>query len=367
MNFDPATPYNNLSHLPPGFEITSSKILIASMAAGEALAELNGMLIKRRNIASSQDLLSPLLIPEAVSSSGIENIITTNDQAYRAQVSGFSEQAPIAKEVLNYTAAMRRGFNRLTANNFLATNDFLDMQAILEPKKNGIRKNPGTQLSNPATREVFYTPPVGEPLIRRLLADFEKYFNAASPPHEVFARMALLHYQFEAIHPFLDGNGRTGRMLMPLYLIKQGKLSVPVLFISSFILRNRSEYYRRLRRVTSHQEWEEWVLYILKATEQQAIYTSRVFKRVEVATLNVQNTLSSEKPSMRSAELLDFLFSHVYFTEKMFEEALNISYRTALKYLLRLEELGIIGKSKEPGRNRNLYITPQYIKILKSV
>jgi len=159
------------------------------------------------------------------------------------------ELSPAEKEALNYTEALFKGAARISEKRFLATNDYITLQKILEPNNQGLRRLPGTQLANPNTGTVYYTPPTGESKIRDLLADFEKYFNQEAPAHEVFSRMAILHYQFEAIHPFPDGNGRTGRMLMPLYLMNQSRLPVPVLFISHYILEHRDEYYERIRAV----------------------------------------------------------------------------------------------------------------------
>ena len=226
-----------------------------------------------------------------------------------------------------------------------------------------MRKLPGTQLANPDTGVVYYTPPVGEKLIRDLLKNFEDYFNEPAGIHEVFARMAVLHYQFEAIHPFVDGNGRTGRMLMPLYLMKHGRLPVPVLFISHYILEHRDEYYTKLRAVTSDGAWKDWVLFIVNATAKQAVYTCGVLEKVRAAIHDTKTALREK--SMYSSELVDFLFSNAYFTSKGFGREVGVSPMTARKYLLELESDKIIVKTKQTGRNRYIYITPRYINILK--
>ncbi len=367
MPVDPTKPYNALPQLPPDVDLKNQELLLATLEASDEIAQLNTMLtMSDRNVLSSLDLLSPLFVPEAVSSSGVENIITTNDSVYVAKISEARDLTPAEKEALNYTEALSHGAMKILAKGFLATNDYIALQQILEPAKAGLRKLPGTQLSNPITKVIYYTPPEGEPVLRELLANFERYFNEESPSHEVFARMAILHYQFEAIHPFPDGNGRTGRMLMPLYLTKQKRLPVPVLFISHYILEHRDEYYEKLRNVTYRGEWKEWVLYITKATAEQARYTCQVLGKIHHTTQAVRDALKDKLPAIYRAELIDFLFTHVYFTQKNFEAEMKISPMTARKYLQGLEEVKIVMKRKQTGKNRYIYITPSYIRILKS-
>lgn len=366
MKFDPAKPYNSLPMLPPSIDLKHQDLLLATLEANDAIAQLKTMLtMSSRNISNTLDLLSPLFVPEAVTSSGIENIITTNNSVYFAKILEERELSPAEKEAINYTDALFKGADTIFSKGFLATNDYIDLQALLEPNKTGIRKLPGTQLANPNTGTVYYTPPEGEARIRQLLANFDRYFNQDAPTHEVFARMAILHYQFEAIHPFPDGNGRTGRMLMPLYLMKQGRLPVPVLFISHYILEHRDEYYEKLRAVTSKNEWNDWILFILTATTVQAKYTCEILEKIRKAIQSVKETLKADVSKVYTSELVDFLFSRAYFTQKNFEEYLSKSPMTARKYLQILQDHRIIIKSKQTGKNRYLYITPKYINILR--
>jgi Fic family protein len=359
-------PYNNLPPLPPGIDLKDQELLLATLDASDAIAQLKTMLtMSSRSIMNTMDLLSPLFVPEAVSSSGIENIITTNDKVYVAKILEERELRPAEKEALNYTQALIHGANKIFAQGYLATNDYIAIQKVLEPTKPGIRRLPGTQLANPITGVVHYTPPEGEQVIRTHLANFENYFNQEASIHEIFARMAILHYQFEAIHPFQDGNGRTGRMLMPLYLTKQGRLPVPVLFISHYILEHRDEYYQKLRAVTFEKEWQAWIIYITKATAEQARYTCKILERIRRAIDDVKNTLKENLPAVYRSELVDFLFSNAYFTQKGFEKELSVSPMTARKYLLELEKFKVVVKTKQTGKNRYLYITPRYINILK--
>jgi Fic family protein len=366
MIFDPALPYNDLPPIPPEVTFTDQDLLLAAIEASEAIAQLKTMLtMSSRTINNTLDLLSPLFVPEAVSSSGVENIITTNDSVYVAKIKEERELTPAEKEALNYTEALMDGAQRVFKKGYLATNDYIAIQNILEPSRPGIRKLPGTQLANPVTGVVYYTPPESEARIRNLLGNFERYFNEDSPPHEVFARMAILHYQFEAIHPFPDGNGRTGRMLMPLYLTQQDKLPVPVLFMSHYILEHRDEYYEKLRAVTSKGEWKEWIIYITKATTIQALYTCSVLEKIRRSINRVKRTLRVDLPHVYRSELVDFLFSHAYFTQKDFENEIGVSPMTARKYLQELQHKDIVVKSKQTGRNRFIYINPSYVNILK--
>jgi Fic family protein len=366
MPFDPKLPYNDLPPIPPGVDLKDKELLLATIEASDAIAQLKTMLtMSSRTINNTLDLLSPLFVPEAVSSSGIENIVTTNDSVYVAKIKEKRELTPAEKEALNYTEALMDGAQRVFKRGFLNTNDYIAVQKILEPTKPGIRKLPGTQLANPITKIVYYTPPDTESRIRDLLGNFEKYFNEESPNHEIFARMAILHYQFEAIHPFPDGNGRTGRILMPLYLTLQNRLPVPVLFMSHYILEHRDEYYEKLRAVTAKDEWHEWILYITRATTNQALYTCGILEKIRKAINGVKNTLKEELPNVYSSELVDFLFSHAYFTQKAFESEVGVSLMTARKYLQQLESKSVVAKNKQTGKNRYIYINPSYINILK--
>lgn len=359
-------PYNNLPLIPPSIDLKDQELLLATLEASDAIAQLKTMLsMSEHAVANTLDLLSPLFVPEAVSSSGIENIITTNDSVYVAKIMEERDLTPAEKEALNYTKALVQGHLRISRNGGLTTADYIHLQRLIEPNRAGIRKLPGTQLKNPVTGKVYYTPPVGESKIRELLANFENYFNEEVPTHEVFSRMAILHYQFEAIHPFLDGNGRTGRMLMPLYLTKHGRLPYPVLFISHYILEHRDEYYEYLRDVTFSGSWKKWTLFVIKATAEQARYTCKILEQVQETIGGVRKTLKEKLPSIYSAELVEFLFSNVYFTQRQFEQEIGVSLVTARKYLQALAKEDIIVKSKQTGKNRFIYITPRYISILK--
>jgi len=365
---DPTKPYNQVPSLPPArFVFDDVELLKASMSAMSAISSLNATIrADISNISHSIHMMSPLFVPEAVTSSGVENIITTNERVYEARLLDENELRIQDKEVMRYVQALEVGLIELTEKNFLATNQFLKIQETLEPSKMGFRKLPGTQLSNPATGQVYYTPPDSGRTILSLLKNFEEYFNASSPSHEVLARAAILHYQFEAIHPFYDGNGRTGRILLPLYLTAQGLLDGPLLFVSKFILENRDEYYRLLRGVTFEDNWQDWVMYVLRGIELQSKYTLDVLRRINFFKAKLEKKLEKLTGHSYARDIAHFLYEHPYFTQVEFEQALQVSYVTARKYLAILVKDKIAAKKKQANRNRFIYVCPEYIKLLKN-
>lgn len=367
MTCKPEIAYNNLPVLPPkSFLFDDPDVLKASMAASQAIAALNATIRSdASNIAHSLNLMSPLYVPEAVTSSGVENIVTTNERVYQARLLEEKDVTPQDKEVMRYVEALILGTIEQKKRGYLSTNQYIAIQKVLEPSKTGLRKMPGTQLANPKTGQVYYTPPDNEKIIRDLLKNFETYFNEEAPKHEIFARAALLHYQFEAIHPFHDGNGRTGRMLIPLYLTQQKVLDAPLLFVSKYILENRDDYYLRLRAVTFEQDWKSWTLYILRAFEDQAQYTLEVLRKIDAFRAKLENKLDALVGHTYARDIARFVYEHPFFVQSELEEALNISYVTTRKYLAQLEENKIVMKRKQSGRNRFLYACPEYVMLLK--
>lgn len=364
---DPTSPYNDLPLIPPiGFNFDDPDLLKKSLQATSTIASLNTAIRTNvNNLFHTMNLMSPLYVPEAVASSGIENIITTNERIYQLQLLEENELSPADKEVDRYLNAVIYGYKLLNKNKFLATNQYLEIQKILEPSKRGLRKLPGTQLSNPNTNEVHYTPPVGEALIRSLLKNFEQYFNDEAPAHEIFCRAAILHYQFEAIHPFYDGNGRTGRMLIPLYLTHQKLLDAPILFVSKYILEHRDEYYTLLRNVTFKGEWKPWVLYILSAIDSQATYTLTFIEKIQYFKDELDKKLEKLIGHTYARDVATLLYQKPYFVQTDFEQELAISPMTARKYLKVLEDAEIVAKRKQHKRNRYLYVCPEYLTLLK--
>ncbi len=272
MRFDRNKPYNALPDLPPSLvDIETVPILKMTIRANKALAELK---IAGRLIPNQTVLIQTLGLSEAKASSEIENIVTTNDELYKAFADGRKSIEPQTKEVLHYKDALWYGFHVLTQEKRLLTTPlFIELVQILRNTTQGIRNLPGTQLIHP-NGEIQYTPPEGEDLIHKKLSNLEAfiYKNTSLDP---LIKMALIHYQFEAIHPFTDGNGRTGRILNILYLIEQKLLEYPVLYLSQYINSNKADYYNRLQKVTESEAWESWVEYILQGIEQTSIDTQK--------------------------------------------------------------------------------------------
>ena len=359
---DSKKPYNDLPDLPPLADFDDVELLKLVNKANNSLFELKGAahILPNRLI-----LVSPLSIREAVASSGIENINTTVAEALRADVVyEKSELAGADKEILKYRDALMHGFHLLGKQEFLNSNSFIDIQAILEPSKQGIRAIPGVAIRSSKTNEAIYTPPEGRELILSKLKNLEDYFNNKTGFDDLdpLIRMAIMHYQFEAVHPFLDGNGRTGRILMVLYLVMVGRLDLPILFLSKYILENRDEYYRLLLDVTQNNHWKEWVSYILKGIAAQATETR--LKILQIKKLmeeykEIQNTKSS---NIMTPQMLDYLFSNPFYTQKKLSEYLGVHRNTASKYFTELESLGLVGKFKY--KLENIYYNEKLLDLL---
>lgn len=361
MSFDPNKPYNDLPLLPPDFNFDDIEILKKVNKANIALSRLSG---EAKSIPNRQVLIEPLTFREAVASSEIENIHTTLDEAFQVTYFAENELKKEQKETRNYRAALNTGYKLITEKGFLNTNSFLEIQSILEPEKPGIRKIPGVQIKNIDTGEVFYTPPVGEDLLRSLLKNFEDYFNNFSDDVDPLIKMAVMHYQFESIHPFLDGNGRTGRILMVLYLCLAVRLELPILFISGYINRNRKDYYKLLREITTTNNWKEWILFILTAVEEQSIHTMHSVTGIRELMKKYREDINSKLPKIYSAELVEYLFSFPYYSQSSMMEKLNIASRnTASKYFSELIGIGLI--KEEKYKNDKVYYCPEFHELLK--
>ena len=252
MSFDPNVPYNDLPLLPPSTEIESKEILRKVANAGRALAELKGL---GKTIPNQSLLVNSIVLQEAKASSEIENIVTTNDALFKAFTAQTSNVGSSTKEVLRYREALWNGYKQLNKQNILSTNLFIQLVQIIKKNQAGIRKIPGTNIYNVATNEIIYTPPDGELVIREKLKNLEDYIHSKDDIDPLI-KLALIHYQFEAIHPFSDGNGRTGRIINILYLVQQGLLELPVLYLSKFIIDKKNDYYHLIRQVTEQDLWE---------------------------------------------------------------------------------------------------------------
>jgi Fic family protein len=358
MNFNRAVPYNSLPDLPPSKELETTPILKMAIRANKAIAELkiSGHLIPNQAI-----LIQALGLSEAKLSSEIENIVTTNDELYRAFADETSSGNAATKEVLLYKDALWHGYHALTSEKrLLTTHLFIELVQILKNSEQSIRQLHGTKLVN-SFGETMYTPPEGEVIIRQKLAQLEKFIyseNGLDP----LIQMALVHYQFEAIHPFHDGNGRTGRILNILFLIERGLLDIPILYLSRYIIANKTAYYDGLRNVTEKNDWESWVLYILKGLEEMAIATRKQIIEIHLLIQEVAKKVRLTLPSIYSKDLVEVLFRSPYCKIKFLEDAGIAKRQTASTYLKQLEKEGIL-RSLKGGRDM-YYVNDAFLNIL---
>lgn len=306
------------------------------------LAELKGI---AGSIPHQGILINTLGLQEAKDSSAIENIITTHDELFKDDVLPESFANPAAKEVLRYRQALRVGFEQVRQSGLLTANHIIGIQAELEQNNAGFRKLPGTALKDGAGRTV-YTPPQDPAEIVAMMRELERFINDG----DLFAvdpliKMALIHHQFESIHPFYDGNGRTGRIMNVLYLVKEGLLDIPVLYLSSHIVRTKADYYRLLQTVRVEDRWEEWVLYMLEAVELTAVQTIATIQAIKAALMDYKHRIR-DSYKFYSQDLINNLFTHPYTKIDFIQRDLQVSRITATKYLDALAEGGFVQKQK---------------------
>lgn len=346
-----------LHHLDPA-RFETAAVLKKLAAASRQLAELKGV---AASIPHQGILINTLGLREAKDSSAIENIVTTNDELYREDVFPEIATGAAAKEVQRYRQALRVGFDLVTQSDLLTLNHILEVQAELERNSAGFRKLPGTALKNPAG-ETVYVPPQDADTVLRLMGDLERFINGADAfEADPLIRMALIHHQFESIHPFYDGNGRTGRIVNVLYLVKERLLDIPILYLSRYIVRNKSEYYRLLQAVREQDAWEAWVLYMLSAVEQTASDAIRTISTIRDTLLETKHQIRA-RHKFYSQDLINNLFSHPYTKIEFIERDLNVGRLTARKYLEALTAEGFLLKEKI-GRS-NYYINVGLYAIL---
>jgi len=340
MPFDRQQPYNDLPLLPPTTELETKAVLKQAIAASRMLANLRGLAAQ---IPNQGVLINSIVLQEARLSSEIENIVTTNDELYRADADADGKTDAHTKEVLRYRQALNHGFHELGTRP-LTTNLFIDIVRIIKEVDFGVRRVPGTALKN-ALGEVVYTPPVGESVIRDKLANLEQFIHAQDDL-DPLVKMAVMHYQFEAIHPFEDGNGRTGRILNLLYLVERGLLDIPVLFLSRYIIANKAAYYEGLRAVTERQDWESWILYMLRAVESTAQQTFAQVTRIRALMEQVREQVQQQAPAIYSKDLIEAIFRHPYTKIQFLVDAGIAKRQTASVYLQTLAGLGFLRSSK---------------------
>lgn len=332
-----------LKELPPDQEVETKAVLKQAANAHRFLAELKGV---SKTIPNQNILIYTLPLMEAKDSSAIENIITTHDDLYKEALFSDFISSPAAKEVQNYSLALRRGYEKTKKTRLLTNKLIIDVKAIIEKNRAGFRKLPGTELINDATGEIVYTPPQSHDDILNLMSNLEKFINNDSfVEFDPLVKMAMIHYQFESIHPFYDGNGRTGRILNILYLVHQKLLDIPVLYLSRYIIQTKIDYYRLLQEVRDKKNWEEWIFYILKGIEVTACDTIERINQIRELMQDYKQRIRSTF-KFYSQDLLNNLFCHPYTKIEFIERDLKVTRQTAAKYLDTLSEQGFLKKEK---------------------
>lgn len=341
------------------YDLKTPKILEALNEATRSLAELKGL---ASSIPNQHILINAITINEAKDSSAIENIVTTHDSIYKVLTeSGFKEEA--AKEVVDYRSAIWRGYEIIKEKGFISTNVIVELQSMIEPNKTGIRKTPGTNLVNSKTGEIIYTPPQAESEIRDLLKNLEDYINNNGDEVDPLIKMTLIHYQFETIHPFYDGNGRTGRILNVLYLVLNNLLTSPILYLSNYINKSKDTYYKLFNEFRENNKYEEWIIYILKGIEITSKNTIDLIKQIQNEMESYKEKFMTKLPKIYSDELLYSLFYEVYTRINYIENRCGVTRQTATTYLNSLVDNGLLEYEKV-GRE-SIYKNTRLINLLK--
>jgi len=356
MQWNPSKPYNQLPLLPPSADLETKVVLKSCINARSALAELK----QAADLIPNQAMLiNTLPLLEAKDSSEIENIVTTSDKLFK--FAKHDDQADSAtKEALRYRRALYEGWKALSERP-LNTNSAETICSQIKGVQMSVRKVPGTNLTNTATGETIYTPPVGEALLRNLLANWEKFLHE-QPELDPLIRMAVMHYQFEAIHPFTDGNGRTGRVLNILYLVQEELLNLPILYLSRYIIRNKADYYTKLLAVTKSESWEDWLLYMLEAVRSTATWTTQKISKIRQLADHTTEYVRTELPKIYSHELIDVIFAQPYCRIGDLVTADIAKRQTASEYLKKLVEIGVL-EQQQLGREQ-LFLHPKLLKLV---
>lgn len=334
-----------LKELPLDFDVETKPVLKQLAQAHRYLAELKGV---SKTIPNQGILINTLPLLEAKDSSAIENIITTHDELYKESLFGEFYSNASAKEVQNYSRALRSGYETVLKTGLLTNRQILDIQECIEQNRAGFRTQSGTELVNDRTGKTVYVPPQKAEDIVRLMGNLEKFINDDNLSSlDPLIKMAIIHFQFESIHPFYDGNGRTGRIINILYLVNKTLLDIPVLYLSRYIIKHKSDYYRLIQDVRDTGNWEDWILFMLAGIEQTAQETIDLVTHIHELMQDYKQRIRDEF-KFYSQDLLNNLFSHPYTKIEFLEEELQIHRQTASKYLddlvhagfLRLEKIG---------------------------
>ena len=357
MAFRPDQAYNELPLLPPKADVETRAILKACIEARTALSELKvaGELIPNQAV-----LINSIPLLEAQASSEIENVVTTTDRLFRFANETDNRADAATKEALRYRTALYEGFKHLSQKP-LTTATAVQICRTIKGVELDIRETPGTALVNEATGAVIYTPPEGSALLRDKLANWERYIHEAEDIDPLI-RMAVMHYQFEAIHPFTDGNGRTGRVLNLLFLVEKGLLSIPVLYLSQYIIRHKPDYYRLLLKVTTDATWDEWILYMLNAVAETAQWTTAKIKAIRELLDSTAENIRRDAAKIYSRELAEMIFVQPYCRIGNLVDAGIAQRQSASTYLKRLCEIGVL-EERKVGREK-LFINPNFLRLL---
>lgn len=357
--FDASRAYNALPPLPPKAEIETRAVLKACIDARASVAALRqaGALIPNQDV-----LINTIPLLEAQASSEIENIVTTTDALFKYAQLDPERADPATREALRYRTALRQGVESLKQKP-LSTSTAVAVCSTIKGQTMDIRRVPGTALTNQATGKLIYTPPVGEALLRNKLANWERFIHQHTEI-DPLVRMAVAHYQFEAIHPFTDGNGRTGRVLNQLMLVEYGLLDTPVLYLSRYVIRNKADYYGLLLAVTQKSAWEKWILYVLGGISETAAWTTGKIEAIRQLMANTAEHVRLRIPRVYSRELVELVFVQPYCRIQNLVEAGLGNRQTASVYLKALTDIGVL-KEVKVGREK-LFLHPRFITLLTS-
>ena len=348
-----------LRELPLTVDVETKAVLKSLPLAHGALAELKGI---ASTIPNQIILVNTLGLQEAKDSSAIENIITTHDDLYKSELNLESFKSLEAKEVQNYISALKKGFELVKSKGLITNNIIIEIQKELEGNSAGFRKLPGTALRNSSTGETIYTPPQDIIEINKLMTNLERFINDPSVcDYDPIIKMAIIHYQFESIHPFYDGNGRTGRIINILYLILEKLQNLPILYLSNYIIQNKADYYRLLQQLRDDENWEEWLLFMIHGIEKTSRETVELIIQIKELMMEYKHKLR-DNYKFYSQDLLNNLFKHPYTKIEFIVNDLNVSRITAANYLNKLAEDGILRK-KRIGTG-NYYINEKLFNLL---
>lgn len=346
--------------LPIKQDLETKAVLKKLTQAHRALAELKGIIT---SIPNQSILLETLTLREARESSAIENIISTFDEVYQSNLFSNIFASPAAKEVHQYAAALKKGFQLVKQHKLLTNNHILQIQEVVEQNSAGFRKLPGTKLMNDKTGKVVYTPPQDLDTIISLMNNLETFINDDKMMEaDPLIKMAIIHHQFESIHPFYDGNGRTGRIINILYLVQKGLLHLPVLYLSQYIIKHKSDYYRLLQEVREEGEWEEWILFMLNGIEKTAAASVTLITSIKELMQHYKQQIRSNHSKLYSQDLLNNLFKYPYTKIEFLQNDLQISRSTAIRYLDTLVKAGFLTKHKV-GRD-NFFLNTKLFELL---